>query len=148
MHGDTKRGLGVAAALVAGALLAAPAEPATGLEGTYRATLNAPELLHAGETSAAAFDDAGVWTLVLTGGAWTMRQSSGAVGNSFDRGTFARRGARLLLTLVSADGAPHHEYLGAVRVLKNGAVLRFAPVLPQTSDTLRVLAAESWRRVR
>jgi hypothetical protein len=147
MRGDAKAGVGVAAALVVGALLAVPAEPATGLAGKYRVTLTASELLRAGESNVGASDDAGMWTLSLTSGAWTLRQSGGAVGNSFDRGTFARRGARLLLTFVSAGGAPHHEYIGALSVQESGSLLRLAPIPPETSDTVRVLAAGSWRRV-
>jgi hypothetical protein len=56
-------------------------------------------------------------------------------------------GAQLFLVLLTADGAPHHEYVGTVRLVQSGAVLRFAPVLPERSDIVPVLAATFWQRV-
>jgi hypothetical protein len=110
----------------------------SGLGGTYRSAITLPALVRAG--------DGGTWTLTFAAGSWALTQSGGSLGNSFDRGTFVRRGGSLLLTLVSANGASHHVFLGVVRVRESDGRLRLTPVPPELFDILRVLAAGVWRR--
>jgi hypothetical protein len=122
----------------AGVVAAAAVVAGSGLGGTYRSAITVPRLVRAG--------DGGTWTLTFAAGSWALTQSGGSLGNSFDRGTFVRRDGTLLLTLVSANGASHHVFLGVVRMRESAGRLRFTPVPPEVFDILGVLAAGTWRR--
>ena len=138
--------IAIAVALAVSNLLGATAQPGDRLQGSYGVTLTVPELVAAGAARTIALGDAGDWNLTVAATAWSLRQTNGAFGNALDRGTLARHGARLMLTLVSSNAKAHHEYLGAVLLRESGAVLRFAEIQPVFTELVRVLAAGPWRR--
>jgi hypothetical protein len=140
----------VSAAVVVAALaaLAAPAAPRSGIDGTYRVRLAAADLRSASAEGLTAADDVGTWTVTFGGGRWTLRQAHGAYGNSLDRGTVTLAGARAIFTLSSADGFPHHEYLGILHWRGTTGSLRFTHPGHATNDILFVLAARPWARIR
>jgi hypothetical protein len=140
--------VGTAVVVAAVAALAAPAALRSGIDGTYRVRVNAADLRAASAEGLFAADDAGTWTVTFGGGRWTLRQSHGAYGNSLDRGTVTLAGPRALFTLSSADGFPHHEYLGILHWRTTPGSLRFTRPGHATSDIFFVLAARPWARVR
>jgi hypothetical protein len=140
--------VGTAVVIAAGAVLAAPASSRSGIDGTYRVRIGAADLRAASAEGLIAADDVGTWTVTFEGGRWTLRQSHGAYGNSFDRGVVTLAGARAVFTLSSADGFPHHESLGILHWRATAGSLRFTHPGHATGDILFVLAARPWARTR
>src|SRR5204863_283504 len=70
----------IALAAVGGAAAGAP------LDGTYRVTVSAADLIRAGSDANDAKWGVGTWTLTLAGRRWTLRQEHGLYGNAIDRG--------------------------------------------------------------
>ncbi len=140
--------MSMAVAVAAVAALAAPAAVPTRIDGTFHVRIGATDLRAASAEGLLAADDVGTWTVTFAGGRWTLRQSHGAYGNSFDRGTVTLTGPRAVFTLSSADGFPHHEYLGILRWRATAGSFRFTHPGHATSDILFVLAARNWARVR
>ena len=142
-----KGAIGIAFAMTVTNVLGATAKPGERLHGSYTVSLTVPELVHAGAARTVALGDAGTWNLTVAATTWSLRQNRGMFGNTLDRGTLTQQRARLMLTLVTSNSKPHHEYLGAVSVQDSGVVLRLAAIKPVSSEVVRVLAARPWNRL-
>jgi hypothetical protein len=130
----------VALAAVGGAGAAAP------LDGTYRVTVSAADLMRAGSDANDSKWGVGTWTLTLAGRRWTLRQEHGLYGNAIDRGVMDAKGG---FTTTLVDGYGHHEFLGVLRGRMTSAGLVFMRVsAARNTDLAAVLSARPWRRFR
>jgi hypothetical protein len=135
--------------VLVGAIVSAPAEPASTLQGTFRVALGLRDLRALGASSEDVTHDVGTWTLSIAGGRWTLRQVGGLDGNALDRGVVAVEGSRSAFTLTSVDGYPHGEFVGALRWRASAGQLRFAALdrRPLT-DLVALFTARPWTRLR
>ena len=134
-------------ALVAAVTLAAVggAAAAGPLDGTYRVTVSAADLIRAGSDANDSKWGVGTWTLTLAGRKWTLRQERGLYGNAIDRGVMDAKGG---FTTALVDGYGHHEFLGVLRGRRTGAGLVFTRVSSAlNTDIAAILSARPWRRV-
>ena len=139
--------------LAAGAILAGPAaasaRTAATLAGSYRVTLAAVDLVHAGAAAAGAADESGTWTLTCGGRRWALRQEHAPNQNALDRGVIAVAGNRVGFTLLTSDGAPHRVFLGTFGWKVSGGTLRLGLLADQfPTNVVTVLTARAWKRVR
>jgi hypothetical protein len=131
----------VAAVAVAAGTGAAAAEP---LDGTYRVTVSAADLLRAGSDANDAKWGVGSWTLAFEGRRWTLRQSGGLFGNAIVHGVVDAKGG-FVTALV--DGYGHHEFLGVLRGHRTSTGLVFVRVEEaRNTDLAAVLSARPWVR--
>ena len=134
-------------ALVAAVTLAAVggAAAAGPLDGTYRVTVSAADLIRAGSDANDSKWGVGTWTLTLKGRAWTLRQEHGLYGNAIDRGTIDAKGG---FTTALVDGYGHHEFLGVLRGRRTSTGIAFTRVASaRNTDLAAVLSARPWRRL-
>ena len=134
-------------ALVAAVTLAAVggAAAAGPLDGTYRVTVSAADLIRAGSDANDSKWGVGTWTLTLAGRAWTLRQEHGLYGNAIDRGTIDAKGG---FTTALVDGYGHHEFLGVLRGRRTSTGIAFTRVASaRNTDLAAVLSARPWRRL-
>ena len=129
----------IALAAVGGAAAGAP------LDGTYRLTVSAADLIRAGSDANDAKWGVGTWTLTLAGRKWTLRQERGLYGNAIDRGVMDAKGG---FTTALVDGYGHHEFLGVLRGRRTARGLVFTRVSAAlNTDIAAILSARPWRRV-
>jgi hypothetical protein len=130
----------VALATVGGAAAAGP------LDGTYRVSVTAADLIRAGSDSNDSKWGVGSWTLTLAGQKWTLRQEHGLYGNAIDRGVMDAKGG---FTTALVDGYGHHEFLGVLRGRLTPAGLVFTRIsAARNTDLAAVLSARPWKRLR
>jgi hypothetical protein len=134
------------ALLAAVALAVAGTAAAAGpLDGTYRVTVTAADLIRAGSDANDAKWGVGTWTLTLTGSRWTLQQAHGLYGNAVDRGVIDGHGG---FTTALVDGYGHHEFLGVLRGRRTAQGLVFTRVsAARNTDIAAILSARPWRRV-
>jgi hypothetical protein len=133
-------------AFVAAVGLAAAGGAAAGapLDGTYRVTVSAADLIRAGSDANDSKWGVGTWTLTLAGRKWTLRQKHGLYGNALDRGVVDAEGG---FTTALVDGYGHHEFLGVLRGRLTAAGLVFTRVAAaRNTDLAAVLSARPWVR--
>ena len=119
--------------------------PPGSLDGTYRVTVAAADLLRAGSDANDASWGVGTWTLTLSGSSWTLRQTHGLYGNAHDQGVVDARGA---FTTSLVDGYAHHEFLGVLGARATSRGLVFTRISPaRNTDIAAILSARPWRRV-
>src|SRR5947207_5364606 len=122
------------------ALVAAGTAGAAGsLDGTYRVTVSAADLIRAGSDANDSKWGVGTWTLTLDGSKWTLRQAHGLYGNAIDRGVFDAKGG---FTTALVDGYGHHEFLGVLRARRTAIGLVFTRVSAAlNTDIAAILSA-------
>jgi hypothetical protein len=115
--------------------------------GAFQVTLATRDLVAAGASAREASWDTGTWRLTFRGRLWTLRQAQGRFGNAVQTGTVEVSGARLALTLRTADGFRHNEFVGTVAWRPAAGGLRFTPVAwARNRDVVQILAARPWVR--